>query len=87
MMSMIEYSRYNTKNHWKGETLKVFFAPDGNNKEMIKLLEFKTERWVSLLKSGRLGPHDSWQALETTIMKSTICPLPALTLSAKDCNT
>ena len=66
-------------------TLGVFLSPNGNNKEMIKELRDKTEEWAKSTKEGRLNPTEAWLSLETTIIKSVEYPLPALTLTEKEC--
>ena len=68
------------------ETLGVYLSPDGNNKAAIKALNDKAKEWASLIKAGHLKRNLAWQAAETTILKSLQYPLPALTLSEKECN-
>ena len=67
------------------ETLGVILAPDGNNKEAIKELRSKSEIWKEQIQSGHIDNKAAWQAISTTIMKSIQYPLPALTLTRKEC--
>ena len=67
------------------ETLGVYLAPDGNNKEMIEYLKGKATEWSDLVRTGHLNRKDARQALDTTIMKSIEYCLPAMTLTSKEC--
>ena len=67
------------------ETLGVILAPDGSNTAAIEHLLNKTKEWKALIKAGHLKKDLAWQAAGTTIMKTIQYPLPALTLSPKDC--
>jgi hypothetical protein len=67
-------------------TLGVHLAPDGNNKAAISHLRRKAEEWRDYIKTGHLNKKDAWLATESTIMKSLLYPLPALTLTEKECN-
>ena len=60
--------------------------PDGNNKDALKALLNKAIEWKDLVKAGHLKQATAWQAVETTILKSLEYPLPALTLTEKECN-
>jgi hypothetical protein len=67
-------------------TLGVHLAPDGNNVSAIHHLRRKAEEWRDHIKTGHLNKRDAWLATETTIMRSLLYPLPALTLTEKECN-
>jgi hypothetical protein len=67
-------------------TLGVHLAPDGNNKAAVDYLMHKSEQWKDMINTGHLQRTDAWQALETTILKTLEYPLPALTLTEKECN-
>ena len=69
------------------ETLRVFLAPDGNNKDMIEHLKEKAEHWNDLVNTGHLSRNDAQRALSTTIMKTMEYGLPALTMTKKECTT
>lgn len=68
------------------EILGVILSPDGNNNNAVKAMKNKATEWKDLVQSGHLKRHTAWQALETTIMKTMEYPLPALTLTATECN-
>lgn len=77
-----------TKNYDEAEcTLGVFLAPDGNNKAQVADMIKTGNKWYADIKAGHLNPKDSWRALNTTVMKSLTYPLPALTLTRKECTT
>lgn len=67
------------------ETLGVFLAPDGNNSTAISNLKKKARDWSNLVLTGHLSADDIRTALNTTIVKSLEYPLPALTLTEKEC--
>jgi hypothetical protein len=67
-------------------TLGVHLAPDGTNDSAIQHLRRKAEVWRDYIKTGHLTKKDAWLATETTIMRSLLYPLPALTLTEKECN-
>ena len=66
-------------------TLGVELAPDGNNDAMVASLRQKAEEWGSNVRSGHLNRHEAWLALNSTIMRSLLYPLPALTLTEEQC--
>ena len=66
-------------------TLGVELAPDGNNKSMVDRLRQKADEWGSNVTLGHLNRHDAWLALNSTIMRSLLYPLPALTLREEQC--
>ena len=68
------------------ETLGVVLAPDGNNKDALTSLAKKASTWSANIKFGHLSSSLAWHAASTTIMKSLEYPLPALTLTYKECN-
>ena len=67
------------------ETLGVYLAPDGNNDEAVKRLREKAKAWSNLVTTGHLTAQDVRRAMDTTVIKSLEYPLPALTLSEKEC--
>ena len=67
-------------------TLGVFLAPDGNNTAALEHLMKKAKHWSDLIRAGHLERKEAWQAVETTIMKTLEYPLPALTLTEKECD-
>ena len=66
-------------------TLGVHLAPDGNNDAMVNTLRQKAEEWKANIQAGYLNRHKAWLALNTTVMKSLLYPLPALTLTEAQC--
>jgi hypothetical protein len=66
-------------------TLGVHLAPDGNNSAAISHLRKNAEEWKAYITTGHLNKKDAWLATESTIVKSLLYPLPALTLTEKDC--
>lgn len=67
------------------ETLGVYLAPDGNNRKMIREMRKKAITWSNYIKTGHLQRETAWQSVETTILKSLLYPVPALTLSEQEC--
>ncbi len=61
--------------------LGVFLAPNGNKTEEIKYLREKTTKWADMIRSGHLGPVETWVALSTGIWKSILYPMAATNLS------
>ena len=67
------------------ETLGVFLAPDGNNEAAKKSLLRKANLWSELVHKGHLTADDVMRAMDTTIIQTLQYPLPALTLTEKEC--
>jgi hypothetical protein len=67
------------------ETLGVYLSPDGNNTKAVAQLRKKGKDWSELVSTGHLTAKDVRLALDTTIIKSLEYPLPALTLTEKEC--
>ena len=67
------------------ETLGVYLSPDGQNVEAIEQLRKKAKNWSDLVLTGHLTAEDVRKAMDTTVMKSLEYPLPALTLTEKEC--
>lgn len=67
------------------ETLGTWLAPDGNNIVQVEKLKDNAKEWAANVKTGFLNESDAWKAINTTIIKSLTYPLPALTLSKKQC--
>jgi hypothetical protein len=66
------------------ETLGVWQAMDGNNKEQVAQLRKKTENFAECMRTGYLSRNDAWYAINTTIMKTLEYPMTATTISEKD---
>jgi hypothetical protein len=67
------------------ETLGVYLAPDGNNNTAVEHLREKAVEWSNLVLTGHLTANDVRLAMDTTVIKSLEYPLPALTLTEKEC--
>ena len=52
---------------------------------MVNTLRQKAEEWKPNIQSGHLNRLEAWLALNSTIMKSLLYPLPALTLTEAQC--
>jgi ribonuclease HI len=66
------------------ETLGVFLAMDGNNKEQIIKLRHKTEEFAEQLRTGVINKWDAWYAITATIMKTLEYPMLATTITEKE---
>ena len=65
-------------------TLGVYFIPDDNNKDMLRVLKEKASLWLDQMRSGHLGCDESWRALVTTIMKTVEYPLLSSTFQRSE---
>ncbi len=63
------------------ETLGVFLAMNGNNKEEIIKLRNKTEEFAEQLRTGMISKWDAWYAITATIMKTLEYPMLATTIT------
>ena len=68
------------------ETLGVFLAPDGNSSKQREQMRNVSVTFRDNIRSGFLNKTDAWHAMNTTVLKTLQYPLPALTLSEKECN-
>ena len=66
------------------ETLGVFLAMDGNNKDEIIKLRNKTEEFAEQLRTGVINKWDAWYAITVTIMKTLEYPMMATTITEKE---
>ena len=65
--------------------LGVFLAPDGSNEEQIEYMHKKSQKFGEFIRAGQVSQMEAWLALTTMATKSIEYPLPALTLSEKEC--
>ena len=65
--------------------LGVWFTPNGNNSKLIKELKLTALQWGAKIRLGNPSPSEAWYALTCTISPKLKYPLPACTLSQKDC--
>jgi hypothetical protein len=68
------------------ETLGIYLAPDGNHKQQVKKMLQISNTWADSMRTDRITKDDAWLAFNSTIWKSLLYPLPALSLSPTDCN-
>ena len=71
--------------HEASKMLGIFIAPDGNKKALIKDLKTSAITWGSNMKNGHSTRHEAWTALKTNISAKLKYPLPACSLSEKEC--
>ena len=62
------------------ETLGIHLAPDGNTFQQAKKMIDLAKTWGNHMRTGKITRHEAWVALNTTIMRTLIYPLPALKL-------
>jgi len=60
-------------------------GPAGENTKMISSLCLAAVNWAAKLRLGRSSQAEAWKALNTTISRKLMYPLPALTLTEKVC--
>ena len=66
-------------------TLGVRLAPDGNNEAEARFLKERARDWADRVRTGHLPRRLVWESMNTTILKSLQYPLPATTLTRKQC--
>jgi hypothetical protein len=67
-------------------TLGVRLAPDGNNRAECEHLREVSEQWADYIRTGFLPRPLVWTALMSTVFPKLRYPLPATTLSKKECD-
>ena len=72
--------------HESRRSLGVYSAPDGNSKDQVAILRATAENWSEKIRVGRLPQTEAWLALTTRIMKTIEYPLPACTLTERQCD-
>jgi hypothetical protein len=65
------------------ETLGVFLAPDGNLDEQFQKMLNAATKWADNLRTGAINRNDVWLALQSTILRTLMYPLPSIRLSKK----
>ena len=65
--------------------LGVHAAPSDKGKGQVKALRQKAEDWAAYATTRKINPTYAWIGLMTGIMKGLEWPLPATTLSRKQC--
>ena len=66
------------------ETLGVFLAMDGNNREEIVKLRAKTQEFADQIRTGSINKWDAWYAINATIMMTLQYPMMATTITEKE---
>jgi len=88
MVNDIENNRKVVKRlepHQAYETLGVYLAPDGNLNEQFQKMKKAASAWANGLRTGNITKPEVWIALNSTIMRTLIYPLPALRLTRAQC--
>jgi hypothetical protein len=67
--------------HQAYETLGVFLAPDGNLEEQFQKMLAAANKWAENLRTGKISRNEAWLALQSTIMRTLVYPLPAIRLT------
>ena len=65
--------------------LGVWFTPNGDTTKLISHLKLTALQWGAHIRLGHPSPAEAWTALTSTISPKLKYPLPACTLSEKDC--
>jgi len=71
--------------HQAYETLGVFLAPDGNLEEQFQKMLTVANKWAENLRTGIISRNEAWLALQSTIMRTLVYPLPAIRLTKSRC--
>jgi hypothetical protein len=67
------------------ETLGIHMAPDGNRKQQVSKMMNMARDWVALMREGNLSRSEMWMAVQSTLWRTLIYPLPAINLMKKEC--
>ena len=65
--------------------LGVLIAPDGNTTKLFQYLQSEASLWGAKVSSGHPSPLEAWQALHSNISAKLKYPLPACSLTQKQC--
>ena len=71
--------------HEASKMLGIFVAPDGNTAALIDDLKTAAVTWGANMRSGHSTRIEAWTALNTNISAKLKYPLPACTLTEKEC--
>ena len=66
--------------------LGVWSAPFDDGKKQTAVLRKKADEWANAVRNTRLKPNHQWTGMTTGIMKGLEWPLPAHTLTKKQCS-
>ena len=67
------------------EMLGIWLAPNGNPSKCVSVLKQKAVDWGLKVRLGNPSPVEAWTAIHTNISARLKYPLPACTLSEKEC--
>ena len=67
------------------EMLGVWMAPNGDRTKLISELRAKAVEWGGKITRGNTSRNEAWTALNSNISASLKYPLPACTLTKKEC--
>ena len=65
--------------------LGIWIAPDGNKTKLVKELKEASIDWGSKVYAGNTTRNEAWIALNSNISARLKYPLPACTLTEKEC--
>ena len=65
--------------------LGVWLAPDGNNTKIIKVLKTAAVKWGGRVLKGNSSREEAWTALHSNISAKLKYPMPACTLTGREC--
>lgn len=85
-MSRIPKPIKRLKPHKAEETLGVYLAGDGNNKQQIGKLLKKSQVFAQCVKTGRISKYDMNAALRTTVLKTLQYPILATNINENNWN-
>ena len=71
--------------HEASKMLGIFIAPDGNKTALIQDLKSAAIKWGANMRYGHSTRKEAWTALNTNISAKLKYPLPACTLTEKEC--
>jgi len=60
-------------------------APDGNLEEQFQKMLTVANKWAENLRTGIISRNEAWLALQSTIMRTLVYPLPAIRLTKSRC--
>ena len=65
--------------------LGIWLAPNGNPSKCVSVLKQKAVDWGLKVRLGNHSPVEAWTAIHTNISARLKYPLPACTLTEKEC--
>ena len=71
--------------HEASKMLGIFVAPDGNTEALVDDLKSAAISWGANMRTGHSTRTEAWTALNTNISAKLKYPLPACTLTEKEC--